>query len=252
MPAGDGSVVALDLFAAAAPAVVEVAVDAPGASRTYDYSVPDRLGPVLPGEAVLVEFGRQRQALGIILGPSANVAGAVLKPLLARVHADGPLVPPLTLAFARWIASEYMAPPAATLRSMLPPGMLERLELVAELAPGPARAAAESTAAGPAAAEPAAGPGDAEESAVIERLAEGPRPVRDLEGGDGRAATLRRLRAMAARGLVRLEWTLTAASAGPRYERWLTLSDEGRAVVLSPARNAVPGGARLGPRQRAL
>ena len=68
MPAGDGSVVALDLFAAAAPAVVEVAVDAPGASRTYDYSVPDRLGPVLPGEAVLVEFGRQRQALGIVLG----------------------------------------------------------------------------------------------------------------------------------------------------------------------------------------
>ena len=102
MPAGDGSVVALDLFAAAAPAVVEVAVDAPGASRTYDYSVPDRLGPVLPGEAVLVEFGRQRQALGIVLGPSANVAGAVLKPLLARVHAGGPLVPPLTLAFARW------------------------------------------------------------------------------------------------------------------------------------------------------
>ena len=260
MPAGDGSVVALDLFAAAAPAVVEVAVDAPGASRTYDYSVPDRLGPVLPGEAVLVEFGRQRQALGIVLGPSANVAGAVLKPLLARVHAGGPLVPPLTLAFARWIASEYMAPPAATLRSMLPPGMLERLELVAELAPGPVRAAAEPTAAGhvaaagrgDAAAEPAAEPGDAEESAVIERLAEGPRPVRDLEGGDGRAATLRRLRAMAARGLVRLEWTLTAASAGPRYERWLTLSDEGRAVVLSPAGNAVPGGARLGPRQRAL
>ena len=50
-------------------AAVEVAVDAPGASRTYDYSVPDRLAPVQPGEAVLVEFGRSRQALGVVLGP---------------------------------------------------------------------------------------------------------------------------------------------------------------------------------------
>ena len=115
---------------------VEVAVDAPGASRSYDYSVPDRLAPVEAGETVLVEFGRQRQALGIVLGPSVDVTGIELKPLLARVHADGPLVPPLTLAFARWLSQEYLAPPAATLRSMLPPGMLERLELVAELIPG--------------------------------------------------------------------------------------------------------------------
>ena len=114
---------------------VEVAVDAPGASRTYDYSVPERLAPIEPGEAVLVEFGRQRQALGIVLRPSVDVTGIKLKPLLARVHADGPLVPPLTLAFARWLSEEYLAPPAATLRSMLPPGMLERLELVAELGP---------------------------------------------------------------------------------------------------------------------
>src|SRR5664279_868393 len=76
---------------------VEVAVDAPGASKTYDYSVPERLAPVLPGEAVLVEFGRNRQALGVVLGPSSDSTGVELKPLLARVHADGPLVPQLTL-----------------------------------------------------------------------------------------------------------------------------------------------------------
>src|SRR5665811_2384383 len=114
---------------------VEVAVDAPGASKTYDYSVPDRLAPVAPGEAVLVEFGRNRQALGVVLGPSSDTTEVELKPLLARVHADGPLVPQLTLEFARWISDEYLAPPATTLRSMLPPGMLERLELVAEWLP---------------------------------------------------------------------------------------------------------------------
>src|SRR5665811_48652 len=114
---------------------VEVAVDAPGASKTYDYSVPDRLAPVEPGEAVLVEFGRNRQALGVVLGPSSDATRVELKPLLARVHADGPLVPQLTLKLARWISEEYLAPPATTLRSMLPPGMLERLELVAEWLP---------------------------------------------------------------------------------------------------------------------
>ncbi len=40
---------------------------------------------------------------------------------------------------------------------------------------------------------------------------------------------------MAARGLVRLEWTLTAATAGPRYERWLRLTDEGRGAAAATA-----------------
>ena len=53
-----------------------------------------------------------------------------------RVRADGPLLPPLSLALARSIADHYLAPPALVLRAMLPPGLLERLELVAELTPG--------------------------------------------------------------------------------------------------------------------
>ena len=211
---------------------VEVAVDAPGASKTYDYSVPDRLAPVEPGEAVLVEFGRKRQALGVVLGPSSAATAAELKPLLARVHADGPLVPRLTLKFARWISEEYLAPPAATLRSMLPPGMLERLELVAEWSntgPGPEL-------------EPA-------EVEIREKLAAGPRPVRDMEGAEARPALLRRLRGMAAAGLLTLEWTLTAASAGPRFERWLMLTGEGQGLIAGSG--AAPA-ARLGLRQRAL
>ena len=241
---------------------VEVAVDAPGASRTYDYAVPDRLAPMEAGEAVLVEFGRSRQALGVVLGPSGQPPVAELKPLLARVHADGPLVPALTLAFARWISTEYLAPPAATLRSMLPPGMLERLELVAEWLPS---GSGVGNGVGSASAVVAAL--DAFEAGIRDKLADGPRPVRELESSEGRPALLRRLRAMAARGSVSLEWTLTAAMAGPRFERWLTLSDEGRRVVASsgaasasvtaPAGGAAPvpspaPAPRLGPRQRAL
>ena len=114
---------------------VEVAVDAPGASHTYTYAVPERLAGIEPGEAVLVEFGRGRQALGVVVGEADRDLAVDAQPILARVRADGPLLPPLSLAFALWISSEYLAPPAAVLRSMLPPGMLERLELVAEWQP---------------------------------------------------------------------------------------------------------------------
>ena len=189
----------------------------------------------------------------MVLGPARGETPPNAKPILARVRADGPLLPRLTLDFARWISEEYLAPPAATLRSMLPPGMLERLELVAEWC-------------GPDAGSGAT-PADREEAAIVERLGSGPQPVRDLEGADGRPAALRRLRSMASRGVVRLEWTLTAASTGPRFERWLLLTDEGRGVA--PGSGEAPGGgtasgeiglrgattgsgARLGPRQRAL
>ena len=107
------------------PRLVEVAVDAAGGggARTYTYHVPDRLRDVEAGEAVLVEYGR-RQALAIVLREAETVPPVATKPILERVRADGPLLPPLTLALARWISDTYLAPPAIVLRAMLPPGML--------------------------------------------------------------------------------------------------------------------------------
>ena len=244
-------------------ASVEVAVDAPGATRTYDYSVPSRLVPIDPGEAVLVEFGPDGRPWASCSGLRPASRGIELKPLLARVHADGPLLPPLTLSFARWISEEYLAPPAATLRSMLPPGMLERLELVAEwLPPGWRRARSWADVGdelgggadrGAGRDEAAVGRPEPEldpaEAAIRDRLANGPLAVRDLESGEGRAGLLRSLRAMADRGLIRLEWTLTAATAGPRFERWLLLTRGGAASRPRGRRGECP---RLGPRQRAL
>ena len=249
---------------------VEVAVDAPGAGRTYDYLVPDRLVPMEPGEAVLVEFGR-RQALGVVLGPSRERPVAELRSILARVDADGPLLPPLMLEFARWIAAEYLAPPAAVIRSMLPPGMLERLELIAEWRP--------STGSGAGNGLPPQSGGVARtartqaEADIAERLETGPRPVRDLDLGEGRAPTLRILRDLAERGLVDLHWRLTAASAGPRFERWLAATPQGLAAIGAAMNGATNSAAtrtpsasesgeathesparmpRLGPNQRAL
>ena len=212
--------------------LVEVAVDAAGAggSRPLTYSVPASLADLEDGEAVLVEFGR-RQALGVVLGP-AVAAPTATKPVVERVRADGPLLPPLTLTLARWIAEHYLAPPALVIRAMLPPGLLERLELVAERTP--------------------TAPGDdldAVDADLLEQLGAGARPARDLAAPDGRAGLLRRLRALASRDLVSMDWTLLGAGAGPRYERWIRLLPAGREVAAVLAAGERPPGRPLGPRQ---
>jgi primosomal protein N' (replication factor Y) len=211
---------------------VEVAVDTGGAAgnRTWTYAVPDDLAGVAPGEAVLVEWGRRR-ALGIVVADAAAPEGVIAKPLAARVRSDGPLLPALGIALARSIADHYLAPLALVIRAMLPPGMLERLDLVAAALDSPS-------------------PDDEEGVAVLlEALGAGPRPVRALTAAGGRATLLRRLRALERAGRVSLEWTLDAAGAPPRYERWAVATPAGRAAA---AGAVAPDGRPLGPRQKAL
>ena len=214
---------------------VEVAVDAAGrgGDRTYTYLVPEALRDLEPGEAVLVEFGR-RQALGIVVAEATGLPPSGVKEIVDRVRADGPLLPRLTLALAAGIASHYLAPPALVLRAMLPPGLLERLELVAELAPGGTSPDAAT---------------DAAATDLLSQLERGPRPVRDLAGPDGRAGLLRRLRALESDGRVSLGWVLLGAGAGPRYERWIRLREEGRTVAGALVGGGRPSGRPLGPRQ---
>ena len=214
--------------------IVAVAVDAAGAAggRPYSYLVPPALEDLEVGEAVLVEFGR-RQALGIVLGPGEEVVGATTKPVVDRIRSDGPLLPELGMRLAAWISERYLAPPALTLRAMLPPGLLERLELVAERRPdGDPRA-------GAVAEPPPLAPADL---AILDALDAGPKPVRSLEAAEGRPALLRRLRTLEAAGRLDLDWTLSTAGAGPRFVRW----------VRSSGPEEVAAAGRLGPRQRAL
>jgi len=244
-PAGDGVGTARSRTAGSRTAgsrtagsrMVEVAVDAAGGrSGTYTYVVPADLDELDAGEAVLVDFGR-RQALGIIVAETDVRPPGELRPIVDRVRADGPLLPGLGLALARWISGHYLAPSALVLRAMLPPGLLERLDLVAELAPrssGNALAADKT---------------DAANADLLDQLASGPRPVRELAGPDGRAGLLRRLRGLAQDGAISLEWVLTSAGAGPRYERWIRLLEPGRTAVAALAAGDRLTGRPLGPRQ---
>lgn len=222
------------LTVAATARAVEVAIDAAGSgsSRTYTYAVPPALADLVPGEAVLVEFGR-RQALAVVLGDAQPPDGISLKPIVSRVRTDGPLLPQLALALGRWIAAHYLAPPAMVIRAMLPPGLLERLDLVGERLPS-------------------AGVADdlsAADADLLSQFERGPRAVRDLVTPDGRAGLIRRLRALESRGLLAAEWTLSAAGAAPRYERWISLTRDGRAAATLVENGDRPPGRPLGSRQ---
>lgn len=234
-----------ELFAEPAPGgpLVEVAVDAPGGGgpRTYTYAAPDALGVFGPGEAVLVPFGKGgRQAMGIVTGPGGASAHGAIRPITARVRTDGPLLPPLSMALAGRLAQRYLAPLAMMLRAMLPPGMLERVELVAEVTPaGEARLADPDPGLEPVAVD------------LLDQLAGRPRQVRELGTPEGRGALLRRLRAFEDEGLVQLEWTLLGAAVGPRYERRLWLTGEGVEAAATLAAGGKPPRRALGPRQQA-
>ena len=228
---------------------VEVAVDAPGAgSKPFTYHVPPALAGLEVGEAVLVEYGRRR-AIGIVVGEGSTDEDRSTKPIASRIRSDGPLLPVLTLDLARWVARHYLAPLAITIRAFLPPGLLERVELVAELTPAGADAAIVRSAAVTTAGSP---PTEVtvEERAVLDQLGATRRPVRHLAGAEGRAALLRRLRSLEARGLVVLDWLLAGAGAGPRYVRWLRITETGAAAAADLAEGRRALGPALGPRQR--
>ena len=100
----------------------------------------------------------------------------------------------------------------------------------------------------------AGGPADPVVADLLGQLEKGPKPVRDLAGPDGRAGLLRRLRSLDSDGRISLEWTLLGAGAGPRYERWVRLTDAGRAAVAGAVAADAGGttartGRPLGPRQ---
>jgi primosomal protein N' (replication factor Y) (superfamily II helicase) len=216
---------------------VEVAVDSagPAGGQTFTYGLPDELADVVAGEAVLVDFGRRR-ALGIVLAEISEPPAVETRPILARVRHDGPLLPPLQVRLAQHVAAHYLAPPALVVRQLLPPGLLERVELFVSATEPDASASA---------------PGEG----LLERVrSAGPAGVAlpELAGRGARAALLRELHALAGRGLVTLEWRVRPASASEQRERLVRLTDEGRAAATALFEGGVVPGRPVGSRQRAL
>ena len=109
---------------------MRIAVDLPGAAgeRLYDYLPLDGDARLAPGDGVVVPFGGRR-AVGIVVAVDGDApAGVELKSIEARIG-DTPIVQPLAWAAAVAIAARWGAPVAATIRALLPPGLLDKVEL---------------------------------------------------------------------------------------------------------------------------
>ena len=113
------------------PNTVRIAVDLPGpqGERLYDYLPPEH-GEVEIGDAVVVPFGGRR-AIGIVtsnVGALPPPSGVTLKRAEAKLSGD-PLIGSLGMRLAEAIATHWLAPLALTVRSLLPPGLLDKVEV---------------------------------------------------------------------------------------------------------------------------
>ncbi len=114
---------------------VEVAVliplrakQAPGTDQRFKfftYSVPPRLrGQLQPGHLVAVPFGHRR-AQGVVMGTLHETTVKGLRDVDRLVHA-APVLWPLQLELARWMASYYVAPLSSCLALFAPAGVITR------------------------------------------------------------------------------------------------------------------------------
>ena len=105
-----------------APAAAQVIplVEARALDRVLDYAVPADLDDAaVPGALVACPLGRRR-VLGVVVGRAEATHEGRLAPLAGVV--DTPPVAPDLLDLALWMARYYLAPRAACLRLVLPPG----------------------------------------------------------------------------------------------------------------------------------
>ena len=205
------------------PATVRVAVDLPGAQgeRLYDYLPPER-DTLVVGDGVVVPFG-SRRAVGIVVGaPGDYVApdGFQLKRVEARLG-ESVLIGPLGMQLALRTAEHWCAPPGLTLRSLLPPGLLDKVEAVVRFVGEPS---------------------EAERRAGI--TAEWS-PVDRLSGARGRARTalLTLLRTGEREGRIERRWQLSAVSGRVIQEAYaclVPLQERSATAAAQPA----PRGAR--------
>jgi primosomal protein N' (replication factor Y) len=103
-----------------------VAVGRPVAGP-FTYLLPEGLaGPLLPGQRLLVPFGRGR-ALGFYLGPAEAPAGTRLKPIAQVLEAE-PALPGDVFRLIAFAAAHYRYPLGEALRAALPPGLTRAVE----------------------------------------------------------------------------------------------------------------------------
>ncbi|MEA3297491.1 MAG: primosomal protein N' [candidate division Zixibacteria bacterium] len=97
--------------------LAEIAVTGP-LRRSFIYHIPESIGPLEPGQRLLVPFGRMRK-VGYYLRQAQPPQGIELKAIIKTVD-NISYFDPLLFRFCSWIADYYFANPADCLSAALP------------------------------------------------------------------------------------------------------------------------------------
>lgn len=104
------------------PTFVEIAVNIPNLSGVFHYHLPPELeGRVSPGHVVAVPFGKQT-VQGVVVRRVETPGVPETRPVAHLIDPEAALTPP-QLALAAHLAETTLAPLAACLGLMLPPGL---------------------------------------------------------------------------------------------------------------------------------
>ncbi len=106
---------------------VEVAVNVPQVSGTFHYHLPTELeGQVNPGHLVEVPFGHQR-VQGVVFRLVDHAEVPETKPVIALLDPQAVLTPE-QIRLAGWLSESTLAPLAACIDAMIPPGLTQQAD----------------------------------------------------------------------------------------------------------------------------
>lgn len=109
------------------PSYVQIAVNVPSLSGVFDYHVPPELESQLtPGSLVAVPFGQQT-VQGVVLRAVLFPAVANTRPVLELLEVL-PVLTSAQIALAEQLSQDTLAPLAACIQLMLPPGLSKQAD----------------------------------------------------------------------------------------------------------------------------
>lgn len=115
----------------------DVSVNVAAIDKSFSYSIPPELrGKIQPGCLVVVPFGKQI-VQGVVLALSDKLElEANIRDILS-LNSEETVLTPQQLQLTHWIARETFAPLGAAVNLMLPRGLSQRADFLAELNPDP-------------------------------------------------------------------------------------------------------------------
>jgi primosomal protein N' (replication factor Y) len=108
-----------------------IAVNIPSITGVFDYQIPAGMDGIGMGHLVTVPFGKQT-VQGVVLEVVKQPSVTETKPILDLLD-PLPVVTPVQLDLARWMADHFLAPLPAMIDLMLPTGLAQQVDTVYKL-----------------------------------------------------------------------------------------------------------------------